>query len=195
MLCSFRKLAGHGFEPIEQGFRAMQDQQWTAFLFLLWNCYLKPSTGRVWDHERSGVWWQHILVAWGDAEWRTNFQMKRTTFMELCHTLRPHLHFEFVVRAPLTLEHHVGICLWRLATNVEYRTISHLFGVGISTVCNVVMQVTKVIAQVMLQQFIRIPSEEEFKVIIQGYRDLFCHTTRCGGPPSQIPGHKCGLVR
>ena len=100
--------------------------------------------------------------------------------MELCNILRPHLQTVYVVRVPLTVEHRVAICLWRLATNVEFRTISHLFGVGLSTACNIVMRVTKVIAQVMRPQFIATPCEEEFKVIIQGYRDLYGFP-QCGG--------------
>jgi transposase len=46
-----------------------------------------------------------------------------------------------VVRRPLNVEQRVAITLWRLGTNLEYRSISHLFGVGLSTVCVVVHEV------------------------------------------------------
>lgn len=38
-------------------------------------------------------------------------------------------------RRPVPVELRVAICLWRLATNLQYRSISHLFGAGMSTAC------------------------------------------------------------
>ncbi|KAA8577861.1 hypothetical protein FQN60_001071 [Etheostoma spectabile] len=34
----------------------------------------------------------------------------------------------------VSVRKRVAIALWKLATGIEYRTISHLFGVGLSTV-------------------------------------------------------------
>ena len=69
--------------------------------------------------------------------------MNRATFHFLCRELQTHLERSDVVGTPLPLEQRVAICLWRLGTNVEYRTISHLFGVGISTVCMAVHDVSQ----------------------------------------------------
>ena len=40
------------------------------------------------------------------------------------------------------MEKRVAITLWRLGTNQEYRSVAHLFGVGTSSVCNIVHEVT-----------------------------------------------------
>ena len=41
----------------------------------------------------------------------------------------------------LTVEKRVAITLWRLGTNIEYRSLSQVFGIGLSTVCVVVADV------------------------------------------------------
>ena len=59
----------------------------------------------------------------------------RPTFHFLCTELRPHLQRANVIRKPLIVEERIAITLWRLGTDTEYRSIAHLFGVGLSTVC------------------------------------------------------------
>ena len=53
------------------------------------------------------------------------------------------------VRMPLSVEERVAITLWRLGTNIEYRSIAHLFGVGLSTVCVTVHEVCTAIVNVL----------------------------------------------
>ena len=38
----------------------------------------------------------------------------------------------------MPVDQQVAVMIWRLATNVEYRTISALFEMGISTACEIV---------------------------------------------------------
>lgn len=68
-------------------------------------------------------------------------------------------------------EARVGICIWRLATNLEYRSISHLFGVGLSTCCLITQQVVTAINLVLKPKYIRLPTTPEMRVIVQGFRD------------------------
>ncbi|KAM9424168.1 uncharacterized protein KZ484_010982 isoform 2-T2 [Pholidichthys leucotaenia] len=126
----------------------------------------------MWIQPRPCSWWQHINDNWDDRNWQLNFRMRRTSFMELCDILRPSLirqrtHY----RCPVPVELRVAICLWRLATNLEFRSISHLFGVGISTACIVTQQVVTAINRVMQHLYIKTPSDAELKTIVQGYRD------------------------
>uniref|UniRef100_A0A8C1W3I8 DDE Tnp4 domain-containing protein n=1 Tax=Cyprinus carpio TaxID=7962 RepID=A0A8C1W3I8_CYPCA len=57
------------------------------------------------------------------------------SFKLLCDTLQPWLTQQKAC---------VAICIWRLATNLEYRSISHLFGVGLSTCCTIIQEVASV---------------------------------------------------
>ncbi|KAK7926068.1 hypothetical protein WMY93_008378 [Mugilogobius chulae] len=98
--------------------------------------------------------------------------MTKTSFLHLCDILRPYLTRQNTrFRRTLPVELRVGVCLWRLATNLEYRSISHLFGVGISTACTVTQQVVTAINRVMRHLYIKTPSEAELRVIVQGFRE------------------------
>ena len=63
----------------------------------------------------------------------------------------------------------MAIALWRLGTNVEYRTISHLFGVFISTACDIVHEVCKAIVDVLLKRYVRIPTGPQAMDIDRGF--------------------------
>uniref|UniRef100_A0A3B4B831 DDE Tnp4 domain-containing protein n=1 Tax=Periophthalmus magnuspinnatus TaxID=409849 RepID=A0A3B4B831_9GOBI len=76
--------------------------------------------------------------------------MTKTSFLCLCDILRPYLTRENTrFRSTFPVEVRVGVCLWRLATNLEFRSISHLFGVGISTACTITQHIVTAINRVM----------------------------------------------
>ncbi|KAM3849816.1 uncharacterized protein ACN63O_020435 [Diretmus argenteus] len=98
--------------------------------------------------------------------------MRRGTFMHLCDLLRPSLtrnntHY----RQPVPVEMRVAITLWRLATNLEFRSLSHLFGVGRSTACMITQEVIMAINNTMSKNFIKPPSGAELRAIMQAFRD------------------------
>ena len=110
-----------------------------------------------------------ITVSWDDLEWKRNFRVNRTTFRHLCSELSGKLQHASTVRAAISVETRVAIALWRLGTNVEYRTISHLFGVGISTACVIVHEVYRAIVDVLLKRYIRIPTGPQAMDIVRGF--------------------------
>ena len=59
--------------------------------------------------------------------------------------------------------------IWRLATNVEYRTLSELFGIGKSTVGEIVIETCNTIASRLLPQYVYIPKGEKLKEIVDGF--------------------------
>ena len=44
------------------------------------------------------------------------------------------------MRSPVSVEVCVAVTIWKLATNIEYRTLSALFGLGRSTVGEIVVE-------------------------------------------------------
>ncbi|KAA8578346.1 hypothetical protein FQN60_007130, partial [Etheostoma spectabile] len=60
-------------------------------------------------------------------------------------------------RLAVPVRKRVAIALWKLATGIEYRTISHLFGVGLSTVFNCVQDFCDSVIKVLLPQHITTP--------------------------------------
>ncbi len=101
------------------------------------------SSRKLWVAPRSHHWWRFIANGtFTDSDWLHHIRMTQTTFMYLVNALRDHItKANTSLRDAIDAERRVAITLRRLATNVEYRTIAQLFGVGISTVCTVVHQV------------------------------------------------------
>ncbi len=69
------------------------------------------------------------------------------------------------------MEKSVAIALWRLGTNIEFRTISHLFGVGLSTACNIVHEVCKAIVDSLLDRYIKIPVGNDATEIVTDFEE------------------------
>lgn len=61
------------------------------------------------------------------------------------------------MREPVSTERKLAITLWKLATNIEYRRISQLFGLGRSTVCTIVLKTCNAIIEILLPKYVRMP--------------------------------------
>ena len=96
--------------------------------------------------------------------------MSRTTFDKLCECLRPYREKRVIhLRHPVSVEQRVVVTIWRLATNIEYRTLSTLFGLGQSIVCKVVNETCIAITTHLVHKFIRIPHGECLEEEITGF--------------------------
>ena len=78
----------------------------------------------------------------------------------MCNELLTKLQHDSTLRETVTVEKRVAITLWRLGTNVEYHTISHLFGVAMSTAYNIVHEACKAIVDSLLDQYISVNHRE-----------------------------------
>ena len=67
------------------------------------------------------------------------------------------------------MEQRVAVTIWKLATNVEYRTLSALFGLGRSTVGEIVIETCNAIASHLLPKYVTIPGREKLKDIVDGF--------------------------
>ena len=106
-----------------------------------------------------------ITASWDDLKWKINFRVNRAAFRYLCTSLSANLQRSTVVCVPISVEKRIANALWRLGTNVEYRTISHLFGVSISTVCIIVHEVCK------SKKYIKIPTGPQAMGIVRGFEE------------------------
>ena len=95
----------------------------------------------LWMKPRSQSFFSNVAMNWDDVKWRRNFRIGKPTFHFLCTQLCSSLQRRDVVRCPLSVEERITITLWRLGTNIACRSIAHLFGVGLSTVCVVIYEV------------------------------------------------------
>ena len=83
---------------------------------------------------------------------------------------KPHLSKKTRLRRPISVDESVAVTLWRLATYVEYRTISCLLGLGTFTVGKIVLETCEVIVKVLLPKFMKFSSSESsVKEIADGF--------------------------
>ncbi|XP_064384383.1 uncharacterized protein LOC135333340 [Halichondria panicea] len=77
------------------------------------------------------------------------------------------------MRKAVPVEKRVAITLWYLATNSDYRTIGHLFGVSKATVCIVVKEVCAAIVDVLMPRCVRIPTGHDLRTVVDGFENDF----------------------
>lgn len=121
----------------------------------------KPS---IWAFNRASQWWDSIVPGFTNTQWVENFRMSEETLEFLCTKLHPVMERQNTsYRLCVPLKKRVAIALWKLATGSEYRSISHLFGVSITTVCRCVQDFCAAAEMLLVPEQIRFPSEERFK--------------------------------
>lgn len=54
----------------------------------------------------------------------------------------------------------VRVTLWKLATNIDYTTLAEITGIGRSTACEIVNNVSDTITSHLLSRYISIPTEK-----------------------------------
>lgn len=100
------------------------------------------------------------MAGLNDSWWKENLRMSKETFKTLCDLLRPHIERQTTqFREPISVEARVAVTVWKLATNVEYRTIAELFGLGRSTVGEIVLDTCDAVTKFLLPQYVHIPQD------------------------------------
>ena len=110
------------------------------------------------------------METFSPRDWLQNFRLSKDTFDHLCAELTPHIQYQDTrLRDAITVKKRVAITLWTLSSPAEYRTVSHLFGVGRSTVCEVVHETCKAIVDHLLPKYICFPSIEQQQQYIDNF--------------------------
>ena len=135
---------------------------------------------RLWVKPRSASFFQDIVPGWNDGDFKVNFRVSRATFAYLVNELQPALERQDFLRSSIPVDQRVAIALWRLGTNIEYRSISHLFGVGLSSACVIVHQVCKAIVDILGPQYIKLPQGEGWQAVVDGFRQRW-QFPQCAG--------------
>lgn len=117
----------------------------------------------IWTFDRTSEWWDVIVPGFTNVQWVENFKMTEETFDHLCNKLHPAMELKNTnFRRCLPLKKSVPVALWKLATGSEYRSIGHLFGVSITSVCRCVQDFCAAAEVLVVPEQIRFPSHERF---------------------------------
>ncbi|KAK7147951.1 hypothetical protein R3I94_010468 [Phoxinus phoxinus] len=135
---------------------------------------LGVSKRRLWMVRRpqGAVFWSNVLENFNEDQWRQHFRMSRDTFEFVLQLVELSLRRKLTNwRKPLEPRRRLAIVLWWYATPGEYRTISCLFGVGLSTVCTLVHEVTATLKRKLLKRFISLPKGEALQKALNGFAE------------------------
>ena len=106
----------------------------------------------------------------GNYWWKENLRMSRDTFYILCNELRPYVQKECTnMRSTITVEERVAVTVWKLATNIEYRSLASLFGLGRSTVGKIVLETCSIMATKLLSRYVHFPEGTRLREVVEGF--------------------------
>jgi hypothetical protein len=110
-----------------------------------------------------------------DKQFKNNFRRKGSTFSALVHQVGPYLHKNDTnYRAAVLVDKRVACTLYVLGSSNELRTISDLFGIGISTIGLIIHEFCSVLIDLFLYRLIKFPSTDaEIQETIDGYLNKF----------------------
>ena len=165
-------------------FHRRQTRECAIFAFMLCMAALtiQSPVRSVCVKPKSNSWWEQVVNStFTPSDWLENFRMSHNTFLYVCSELRSSVEkSDTMMRKALTVELRVALTLWFLSTGSDYRTIGHLFGVSKSTVCVVTKQVCRALVETLLPKYIRFPTNENLKEVIDGFKHKF-GVPQCAG--------------
>ena len=113
----------------------------TVLLFSSENSTAVRSCRRLPRHN-SG-WFEHVWSTYNDARFKKTFRVSKSTFSYILDRIKHDLHRHTVTEDPISPACRLAVCLYRLARGDYYYTIAEMTGLGTSTVCEIVSEVTK----------------------------------------------------
>ena len=76
------------------------------------------------------------------------------------------------MRDLVSVEERLALTIWKMATNVKYRTIAELFGLGQAITCSIVLETCKVITVILVPQLVKIPRGNALREVVGGFDHL-----------------------
>ena len=97
--------------------------------------------------ERHRRWFNFVWTTYSDERLKKTFRVSRTTFNFIVQRIRHFLKRDGINEEPISPECRLAVCLYRLARGDYYYTKAEMTGLGVSTVCTIVNEVTKAIVE------------------------------------------------
>ena len=125
---------------------------------------------------RNNGWWETVCNNYSDARFKKTFRITRATFLYILSRIRHRLERQTVTEEPISPELRLALCLYRLGRGDYYYTIAEMSGLGVSSVCTIVREVSQALVDCMWSESIshHMPkTEEDFKTKIVDMEELW----------------------
>ncbi len=87
---------------------------------------------------RNEGWWD-LIYRGSDDRFKKSLWVTRETFYSVLNSIRKDIEKDTITEVPISPECRLAICLYRLGRGEYLYTIAELFGIGVSTVHNIVI--------------------------------------------------------
>ncbi|XP_039969586.1 uncharacterized protein LOC126765085 [Bactrocera neohumeralis] len=126
-----------------------------------------------WKFDRNGSFWEYDVKKIDDIRFKENFRLNKEAFHKICEKVKEIGKSNSNTRLCIPLQKRVAIALYALGSSAEYRTVASLFGVGRTTVGEIVVDFCKAVCT-NLSDCINSypPSTEEVERNVQGFAHL-----------------------
>lgn len=92
--------------------------------------------------------------------------MSQVTFNNICNEIGFMINkMETRFRKPVEGRKRVLLTLWKQVTNIDFRSIAHLFGIGRSTACTIFHEIVVAINTNLTPRYIRFPQGEALRSV------------------------------
>ena len=126
--------------------------------------------GEVWSFPRSFAWWNEVVCKTSHRDLVENFRVSQGTFFYICTERHSEIERQNTrFRKAVSVQKRVEITLWVLATQCEYRSVGHFFGLARCTVCCIVHETCRAIVKLLLPRYIRFPIGESLDETVKGF--------------------------
>ena len=103
---------------------------------------------------RNSGWWDTVWNNYSEARFNRTFRVTRGAFLYILSRIRHQLERQPVTEDPIFSELRLAICLYRLGRGNYFYTIAEMTGLGVSTVCTIVREVSQAIIDCMWEDSI-----------------------------------------
>ncbi|XP_058628314.1 uncharacterized protein zgc:194221 [Onychostoma macrolepis] len=161
-----------------------------AALYVLWKAekWRRLVWRRVWVHQilqrhtQLGEFHQLLQeLRLDDGRFQRYFRLSRSQFDDLLSRVGGRISRQDTnYRRSIPPAERLSICLRYLTAGDSFRTIASSFRVGVSTVCKVVSDVVTAIWDCLVEEFMAVPSTDEWRFIAEGFEKRWNFPLCCG---------------
>lgn len=129
-------------------------------------CYERPlrSCRR---HCRNMGWWDLVWRTYDDTRFKKTFRVSRQTFNYILDNIRMDITKDIMSETPISPECRLAVCLYRLGRGDYLYTIAELFGLGVSTVHGIIVEVS----QAIINNFWKTAVQDIFPTNVQQFTE------------------------
>lgn len=109
-----------------------------------------------------------------NEDFKNAFRVDRSTFHFLVKHMKPLQRMDTTWRFCIPLPKRIAISLYTLGSSAEYRTVGSLFGVGRTTVGQLVLEFSKELWSIFQKDFLNVypPTQQKVEEIVHGFERL-----------------------